>query len=71
MAESGEVRGVRLGDVYRDQDGELWEVYSLCTEPTASVRKVSLGVEVCETHVIGCRNWEAKWKAGPLREAKP
>lgn len=61
-----EVRDVRLGDVYRDHEGPLWEVMGLCTEPTASDRLV--GTEDSETHVIGCLNWQSKWKHGPLRE---
>lgn len=71
-----EVRGVRLGALYRDKDGELWKVIALCTEPTATVERVHpSGVQVHgvgpgqswqydrETHVIGCRNWDGKWSA--------
>lgn len=66
----GEVRGVRLGDVYRDNEGCLWEVRALCTEPTVEVVGVSPLVSGnVETHVIGCRNWESRWKEGPLRAA--
>lgn len=60
-----EVNGVRLEDVYRDNNGDLWEVIGLCTEPTVEVRKVITGES--EHHVIGCLNWEGRWKAGPLR----
>lgn len=60
-----EIRGVRLDDIFRDQDGYLWEVVGICTEPTAIVRKLASGEQ--EQHVIGCRNWESKWSAGPLR----
>lgn len=62
-----EVLGVRLSDVYRDQDGEVWEVVGLCTEPTVVVRHVALGNT--EHHVIGCLNWRNKWQSGPLRAA--
>lgn len=62
-----EVRGVRLSDVFRDEEGDLWEVVGLCTEPTAVVRKV--GTDQKEHHVIGCLNWQSKWQAGPLRSA--
>lgn len=63
-----ELAGVRLGDVYRDKDGALWEVYALCDQPQASIRKV--GTDENEHHVIGCRNWESKWREGPLRAVK-
>lgn len=62
-----EVRGVRLQDVFRDKDGELWEVVGLCTDPTAIVSKV--GSDEREQHVIGCLNWTSKWKSGPLRSS--
>lgn len=62
-----EVRGVRLGDVFRDTDDELWEVTGLCTDPIAYVRKVTTGAQ--EHHVIGCLNWTSKWKSGPLRSS--
>lgn len=62
-----EVRGVRISDVFRDKDGELWEVVGLCTEPTAIVLNVVSGAK--EHHVIGCLNWQSKWQSGPLREA--
>lgn len=65
MLVPGEVRGVRLADVFRDKDGELWEVVGICTDPTAIVRHVSSGEH--EHHVIGCLNWTSKWQAGPLR----
>jgi hypothetical protein len=54
------VRGVGLGDLYRDKAGRLWEVISLCTEPTATVREVGTSSHT-ETHVIGCLNWQSKW----------
>ena len=60
-----EVRGVRIGDVYRDKHGSLWEVFSLVTEPQAGVRKVQTNEQ--EHHVIGCRNWTEKWAEGPMR----
>lgn len=60
-----EVRGVRLGDVYRDKHGDLWEVVGLATEPQATVRNVAS--EEKEQHVIGCLNWVQKWREGPLR----
>lgn len=62
---SDEVRGVRLRDLYRDADGVLWEVYALCTEPTASLRPVTPTndgqLHHSETHVIGCLNWKGRW----------
>lgn len=60
-----EVRGVRLGDVFRDRNGELWEVVGLCFDPTAIVRNV--GTDEREQHVVGCMNWQSKWRSGPLR----
>lgn len=60
-----EVRGVRLGDVFRDTQGQLWEVSGLCVDPTAIVQRV--GTDEKETHVIGCLNWQSKWQSGPLR----
>lgn len=74
-----ELNDVRLGDLYRDQDGDVWEVYALCDQPTASVRRLytegayQLAAHSPyvnpdnETHVIGCLNWQNKWKAGPFR----
>lgn len=64
-----EVRGVRLGDVYRDQTGALWEVRGLVTDPMAMVVRVEDGKS--EHHVIGCPIWMNKWMAGPLREDVP
>ncbi len=61
-----EMRGVRLGDVFRDKEGALWEVVALCDQPQATVRNVTSGDK--EQHVIGCLNWDTKWAAGPLRE---
>lgn len=70
MSALGEVRGVRLGDVFRDDESQLWEVVGICTEPTATVRRVVDSAK--ETHVIGCLNWESKWKEGPMRaESRP
>lgn len=64
-----ELRGVRLGDVYRDKEGDLWEVVGLCDQPQATIRKVGPPeYQHQEQHVIGCPIWEAKWKSGPLRE---
>ena len=56
---SATVRGVSMGDVYRDRDGDLWEAIGLVTEPQAVVRRVKDGHQ--EEHVIGCLNWKNKW----------
>lgn len=75
MTPDHELSGVRLGDVYRDKEGNAWEVYALCDQPTASVRRLYSKTETTpvgtvdhETHVIGCLNWKNKWATGPLRE---
>lgn len=60
-----ELRGVRLNDVFRDNEGDLWDVVGLCAEPTVIVRNIASGKT--EQHVIGCLNWTSKWKHGPLR----
>lgn len=60
-----ELAGVRLGDVYRDAHGELWEVIALCDQPQAAIRRVRDGVQ--EEHVIGCLNWTERCRVGPMR----
>lgn len=60
-----ELAGVRLLDVYRDADGELWEVVSLCDKPLAGFRRVKDGKQI--DHVIGCLNMRTQFPGGPLR----
>lgn len=57
-----ELCGVRLRDVYRDRDGELWEVTSLCDKPIAGFTRVKDGKQV--DHVIGCPNMKAQFPNG-------
>lgn len=61
-----ELAGVRLADVYRDRDGQLWEVISLCDKPQATFRRVHDLAQV--EHVIGCLNMQEQFPVGPLRE---
>ncbi len=61
-----ELRGVRLRDVYRDKDGELWEVIALCDQPQVELRLV--GADLTVSHVIGCANMQNQFPGKPLRE---
>jgi hypothetical protein len=67
MTPDYELRGVRLRDVYRDSDGDLWEVIALCDQPQATFRLVGTDTQV--EHVIGCRNMVEQFPVGPLRES--
>lgn len=58
--------GVSLRDVYRDANGDLWEVIGLCDRPQATFRRVSDDRQV--EHVIGCLNMRAQFPDGALRE---
>lgn len=60
-----ELRGVRLRDVYRDKDGDLWEVVSLCDQPTAGFRRIRDGQQV--DHVIDCLNMKTQFPKGGVR----
>jgi hypothetical protein len=67
-ATAWEVAGVRLTDVFRDRNGELWEVVALCDQPQATFRRVrECEPEMRVSHVIGCRNMEEQFPEGPLR----
>lgn len=66
MAETRrELCGVGLTDVYRDRDGDLWEVVSLCDKPIAGFRRVRDGKQV--DHVIGCLNMKEQFPNGGVR----
>lgn len=63
-----EMAGVRLLDLYRDMTGNVWEVVGLCDRPQATLRNLTTGEQ--EEHVIGCLNWQMKFRVGPLRERR-
>lgn len=59
--------GVTLRDVYRDSQGDLWEVIALTDQPQASFRRARDGEQVA--HVIGCLNMREMFPNPPLRPA--
>lgn len=63
-----ELCGVALRDVYRDSNGDLWEVIALCDKPQATFRRVRDDYQV--DHVIGCLNMREQFPNGPLRQAE-
>jgi hypothetical protein len=54
--------GVRLTDVYRDQNGDLWEVIGLCDQPQATFRRTKDGKQV--SHIIDCLNMKTQFPNG-------